>query len=146
MTHYVLDTNIISLILRDDPRVRQRFEQILTPEHLILGCPVVWYELRRGLLAKDAKNQMQRFEALFSAFTWQDYTIADWALAADLWSQRRTQGSPIQDADLLIAVFARNRNAILATNNDKDVTGLGVLVEDWARPVPQRSESSDSDQ
>lgn len=30
-----------------------------------------------------------------------------------------------------MTVFARNRNAILVSNNEKDFTGLGVTVENW---------------
>jgi predicted nucleic acid-binding protein len=85
------------------------------------------------LLAKNAQVQMQRFEALFELFVWQDYVAADWSLAATLWTQRCAQGKPISDADLLIGVFARNRSAILVTNNEKDFVGLGVTVENWLK-------------
>lgn len=74
---------------------------------------------------------MKRFEELFATFVWQDYTLVDWSLAATLWAQRRTQGIPIGDADLLIGVFAINRDAILITDNEKDFIELGVVVENW---------------
>jgi tRNA(fMet)-specific endonuclease VapC len=134
MASYVLDTNIVSLILRGDTQVRENFEKIVNPDNIILGCPVVWYELRRGLVAKDARRQVRRFEALFATFQWQNLTFRDWSLAATLWAQRRVQGMPVSDADLLIAVFARIRNAILVTNNEKDVVGLGVVIENWTEP------------
>ncbi len=135
MTVYVLDTNIISLIMRQHPTVRARFDAALGPQNDFLGCPVVWYEVRRGLLARDARNQIADFEFLFSTFLWQDYTQADWTLAASLWMQRRSQGLPIGDADLLIAVFARNRGAVLVTDNEKDFAGLGVTVDNWMVPA-----------
>jgi predicted nucleic acid-binding protein len=31
----------------------------------------------------------------------------------------------------MIAVFARNRGAILITDNEKDFADLGVAVENW---------------
>lgn len=129
--HYVFDTNIISWMLSYDQAIIARMNQQIKVDDRILGCPVVWYELRRGLLAKDAKRQMQRFEALYATFLWQDYTRDDWALAADLWSSRRAQGAPVNDADLLIAVFARNRNATLISDNVKDFAGLEVSIENW---------------
>lgn len=92
---------------------------------------MVWYEVRRGLLAKDAQSQMKNFEKLFSLYIWQDYTPKDWELASTLWAQRRTSGRPVADADLFIAVFAINRNAVLVTDNEKDFDGLGVQVENW---------------
>ncbi len=133
MTNYVLDTNIVSLILRRNASVDERFNQVLTPNNLILGCPTVWYELRRGLLAKDAKAQMKRFEALYATFEWQDYASADWHLAANLWLGRRTLGIPIGDADLLIGVFARNRNAVLVTDNEKDFVNLDIVLANWTQ-------------
>lgn len=128
---YVFDTNILSWLLARDQAVISRMNQEIKAEDVILGCPVVWYEIRRGLLAKDAHRQMQRFEALYSTFLWQDYTRDDWALAADLWTSRRVRGAPINDADLLIAVFARNRRAALVTDNVKDFAGLRVIIADW---------------
>lgn len=134
MTTYVLDTNVVSLILRGDLAVRRHFRQVLTADSPILGCPVVWYEVHRGLLARDAKGQMIQFEALFENFIWQDYTHADWTLAASLWAHRRGEGLPIGDADLLIGVFARNRDAVLVTDNEKDFAGLGITVQNWTLP------------
>ena len=130
MTSYVLDTNIISLILREHPAVTARMNAI-SMGNIVLGCPMVWHEVRRGLLARDAKAQMALFENLFATFQWQDYTRDDWSLAAEWWAQRRAAGQPIADADLLIAVFAHNRNAALVTDNEKDFADLGVNVENW---------------
>jgi predicted nucleic acid-binding protein len=131
MTAYVLDTSIISLILREHPTVTARLNTVTTSANHILGCPMVWYEARRGLRYRDAKSQMGLFLKLFSTFEWQEYTREDWTLASDWWAQRRKTGKPIADADLLIAVFARNRNAILISDNEKDFVDLGVTVENW---------------
>ncbi len=132
MTFYVLDTNIVSLILRRDAPTLKRFEAILVPDNLIIACPLVWYEVRRGLLKRDAQRQMRRFLELFATFAWQDYTQADWALAADLWAERHKQGLPIEDADLVIGAFARSRSAVLATNNASHFQRLGIIIEDWS--------------
>lgn len=134
MTDYIFDTNIVSLLLRNDKDVTQRMSTTIRPEDTIIGCPVVWYEIRRGLLAKDAKKQMERFEKLFAVFQWQDYTRDDWKQASEIWSSRRKSGKPISDADLLIGVFAQNRNAILVTDNEKDFVDLTVTIENWKNP------------
>ncbi len=131
MNYFVFDTNIVSGLLKLNPQLMQRLAGIVTPENVILGCPVVWYEVRRGLLEKGATVQMRDFEILFSRFVWQHYTLKDWSRATELWVKRRKQGMPVSDADLLIAVFALNRNATLVTNNEKDFAGLGVTVENW---------------
>jgi tRNA(fMet)-specific endonuclease VapC len=131
MSRYVLDTNIISFLLRREPRVFARYLQANTPDNVLYGCPIVYYEVRRGLLTRDARKQMVGFEKLFTSFNWQDYSRRDWMLAAALWARRTTGGRPVDDADLMIAVFARNRNAVLVTDNVKDFDGLDVTLENW---------------
>jgi hypothetical protein len=46
MAFYVFDTNTVSLILRRHPTVLGQLDHALTPDNLIIGCPLVWYELR----------------------------------------------------------------------------------------------------
>lgn len=131
MTFFVLDTNIISALLRRNVSATARLDITAVPENTFIGCPMVWHEIRRGLLARDARLQMRLFDVLFTQFDWQDYTREDWSLAAEWWANRRAVGRPIADADLLIAVFAYNRNAVLVTDNVKDFAGLGFIVENW---------------
>jgi tRNA(fMet)-specific endonuclease VapC len=133
MSRYVLDTNIVSFIVKRDSSVLSRFRSEITPDDVLIGCPMVWYEAQRGLLAKGAQSQINRFSALFNSFVWQDYTVEDWQLASQWWVRRRTAGSPIGDADLLIAVFTYVRDAILVTDNEKDFAALDVTVENGMR-------------
>ena len=132
MTEYVLDANIVAEILKSDAVVLNRFQELSAGEHEFLACPIVFYEVKRGLLWRDAHKQMLIFEHLFDDFTWQDYTSDDWNLAAELWAKRRVLGRPISETDLLIAVFARNRGAVLVTRNLKDFEELDLSLENWA--------------
>lgn len=136
MITYVLDTNIISLILRKEATVAARLEEVQSTRHRMFGCPAVWYEVRRGLLYRDSKAQMSHFFLLFDRFEWQDYTVDDWRLAAEIWANLRANGRQIADADLLIAVFALNRNAILVTDNEADFAGISVTIENWKKTPP----------
>jgi predicted nucleic acid-binding protein len=72
MSRYVFDTNIVSLLLRRDNDVLEAMKTKVLPSDEIIGCPIVWFEVHRGLMAKDAKGQLKRFEQLFAAFRWQD--------------------------------------------------------------------------
>lgn len=58
MTNYVMDTNIVSWIIRHDPYAMTHLNAVAIPDNLIIGCPMVWYEVRRGLIAKSAAVQM----------------------------------------------------------------------------------------
>ncbi|MFN8421466.1 MAG: PIN domain-containing protein [Anaerolineae bacterium] len=126
-----MDTNIISLLLRENANVVARMDVVTNEQNRFIGCPTVWYEVRRGLLTRDAKKQAAKFEALFNIFEWQDYATDDWKLASELWARRVLMGRPVSDADLLIAVFAINRDAVLVTDNEKDFAELGAKVENW---------------
>ena len=132
MSSYVIDTTIVSRLIRHDPYAMAQLNTVATSNKLIIVCPMVWYEVRRGLIAKGATVQMQYLENLFATFVWQDYSH-DWEQAAKLWVHRRAKGLPIGDADLLIGVFALNRDATLVTNNEKDFVELGINTENWTQ-------------
>lgn len=131
---YVLDTNILTALLRREESAAQRMQQALIADAEFLMCPVVFYELYRGLLHQDAKRQQSFFLQFTATFTWDDLAREDWAEAAQLWARLRRSGRSIgNDADLLIGTFAVRRNAIVVTDNIQDFTPLGVPVENWRR-------------
>ncbi len=131
MTTYLLDTNILSAIIRREAHTEQRFRQAVADDEMLLLSIVVFYEVKRGLLKRDAKKQMVTFEHLANQFAWCDTVQADWEQAAQLWAEREKAGRPIEDADLLIAAQAKRLGAILVTDNEKDFDGLGVVIENW---------------
>ena len=131
---YVLDTNILTALLRKEETATWRVQQALHANAEFLMCPVVFYEVYRGLLHRDARRQQGFFLQFTASFTWDDLAREDWEEAAQLWASLRRGGRPIEDdADLLIGTFAARRNAIVVTDNIKHFTPLGVPVENWRR-------------
>ena len=59
-----------------------------------------------------------------------------WVEAAALWAEQRRRGRTHDDADLLIAAFARRLRATLATNNTADFIDLDVPIVDWTVAQP----------
>ncbi len=131
MTTYLLDTNILSAVIRKEARADQRFRQAVDDDDVLLLSVVVFYEIRRGLLRRDAKKQMVTLEHLASQLAWCDVIQEDWEQAAWMWVERAKSGRPIADADVLIAAQAKRLEAILVTDNEKDFDGLGITVENW---------------
>jgi tRNA(fMet)-specific endonuclease VapC len=131
MIAYLLDTNIISALLKKEDEVERRLRETVAMKEMVFLSAVVHYEAKRGLLKRDAKNQMQGLERLVARFEWCDVLSADWELAAHLWVERTKIGKPIEDADLLIAAQAKRLGAILVTDNEKDFDDLGVKIENW---------------
>src|SRR5688572_19599063 len=101
MTNYVLDTNIVSIVLRKkNSKLISSFNEQLDQNDILLWCPVVYYEVKRGLLRQDAKNMTRAFELLFRQFQWEEVNRSDWEKAAELWAARLALGRPIADNDL----------------------------------------------
>lgn len=130
---YVLDTNILSGLLRSEPQLISRIDQAAAAQAEFLLCPLVFYEVLRGLLHRDAKKQMDLFFDYIKGFTREDFNQTDWQVAAQLWAGLRRMGWQISDADLLIAAYAMERQAVIVTDNQKDFEILDVTVENWRR-------------
>lgn len=131
LPRYVLDTNIITALLRYDAKPVAYATTAVRGKAEILLCPLVFYETLRGLLYRDANRQMELFLRYAAALTWDDFNRADWQRAAHLWGTLRQQGRPISDADLLIGAYAVERQAIVVTANQRHFDPLGVQTENW---------------
>ena len=131
MSRYVLDTNILSALLRYEAKPVEYTARAASANNELLLCPVVFYEALRGLLHRDAQMQRQRLLDYAAALIWDDFNRADWEIAADLWAALRSQGLQVSDADLLIGVYALQRQATVVTANEKHFMPLGVQTVNW---------------
>lgn len=132
MHRYSLDTNTLSSILRKDKHVVERFRAALAANHEFLLCPVVYYELRRGLLRKDASKQILALDELTSRFRWREFDKNIWMEAAQGWADACRRGRPSGDADLLIAYHAHCCSAVVVTANVKHFEPFPIQIENWA--------------
>ena len=130
-TRYVLDTNILTALLRYETKSVEYTARAAAANAEILLCPVVFYEALRGLLHRDAQKQKQNLLDYAAAFIWEDFDWADWEKAAELWATLRSQGMQVGDADLLIGVYAIQRQAIVITANERHFVPLGIQTENW---------------
>jgi tRNA(fMet)-specific endonuclease VapC len=138
VARFVLDTNIISQILRRNAPALARLGEAADHDDDLFMCPVVFYELWRGLSYRGADRQLEELTAFARTLQWIDYDRAMWVEAAGLWADRRRHGRTHDDADLLIAAFSRRLRATLVTNNTADFTDLDVPVVDWTADQPGR--------
>jgi len=138
VTRFVLDTNIVSQILRRNAAALARLSEAADHDDDLFMCPVVFYELWRGLSYRRADRQMRELNAFARTLQWVDYDRATWVETAELWADCRRRGRTHDDADLLIAAFARRLRATLVTNNTADFTDLDVPIVDWTADQPGR--------
>jgi len=130
----VLDTNIVSYLLRDIDPVSQQFAQAANQGDQFFLSPVVDYEIRRYLDLKGARRSLDRYQSLVRSWTPSLLETPDWHRAAMLWAERHRRGLGIEDADLLIAVTALKEEAVLVSHNGSDFKELGLRIDDWLIP------------
>ena len=128
---FVLDTNTISQILRRNVTAIAHLGEAARKGDDLVMCPVVFYEIWRGLLHRRAERQLADFNAFARTLRWVDYDRSTWVAAAELWADQRRRGRIHEDADLLIAAFTKRLSATLATNNTADFIDLDVPLDDW---------------
>jgi tRNA(fMet)-specific endonuclease VapC len=133
MIRFALDTNIISYILRNDLTVINRFQQEATQENEFVMLPVVYYEVSRWLMERNATKLQAEFNDLCSEFPLLDTTKDVWDKAAALYVHTRKIGKPIgSDADLLVAAYCLLNNCTLVTNNIRHFENIeGLSLANW---------------
>jgi tRNA(fMet)-specific endonuclease VapC len=129
---YLLDTNVITGILKQDARIVDRVTAALSADARMILSPIVYYEIKRGLLRRDARKQLEFFEQFAQSLHWDDLHRVDRMAAAQLWAGEVAHGRPPQDADILLAAQAQRLKAILVTANERHFAQLGVRLENWS--------------
>lgn len=131
MTRYLLDTNIISDLIRN-PQGRAAKRIAKAGEDTICTSIVVAAELRYGCaksgsarLTKAVEDVLGEIEVLpFEAPADADY--------GDIRTTLEAAGTPIGSNDMLIAAHARTLGATVVTANTQEFKRVGGLkVENW---------------
>ena len=129
---YALDSNIISYLLKDNDCVYNRYFDSLSQGNKCAIPLIVYYEVKRGLKASDANKKMRSFEKLCFEIGVDDLTQEDINVASDIYAERKRNGTPIEDTDLLIAAQCMTRGYTLVTNNTKHFKHIkGLELDDW---------------
>lgn len=129
---YVLDTNIITAILKGDETLKRKIKKNIIDGKSIFINAISYYEVKRGLLAINATAKLKRFDFFcnrFDLLLFDTHSIFD--IAAEIYSNLKKSGELIGDADILIASVVIFRNFILVSD-DTDFDRIRMLkVENW---------------
>ena len=131
---YLLDTNIVTAILKDDPKVIQKIEQTILDEEDIFINALSYYEIKRGLLASNATTKLARFEELcnqFGIILFDILTIFDRASEIYLELRKPVPHTPLEDADILIAALAQTKGFVLVSHDNHFNRISDLITEDW---------------
>jgi len=132
---FILDTNIVSEVMRDVPSPEVMAWLDERPKHDLYITAVTQAEIlsgisflpggrRRSELAEAAEHA---FSNLFSGRVLTFDSAAAQAYA-EIASARRSAGRPISQFDGQIAAIARSRSMTVATRNMADYEGCGITV------------------
>lgn len=135
----ILDTNVLSEILRPNPNERVLAWMATQPRPALFTTAVVEGEMLYGIrLLPEGARKASLYRAVRSIFT-DDFSgrvlFFDSDAAeryAEIAAARRTSGRPISQFDAMIAAIAYTRGAVVATRNTKDFIDCGIeLINPW---------------
>jgi hypothetical protein len=133
----VLDTNVLSEVLRPAPDSRVMAWLALQPRSALFTTTITEAEILYGvrLLADGSRKEAlsiaiedifdKDFAGRLLSF---DSDAAD--MYADIAASRRNSGRPISQFDAMIAAVTKSRGATLATRNVRDFVNCGVAIVD----------------
>ncbi len=128
----LIDTDILSAIMRQHPAALSRARAYLMVHHRLTFSIITRYEILRGLHARNAMAQLAAFDQLCQVSTILPLTDAIVVRAAAIYADLHQRGSIIGDADILIAAAGLEHGLIVATNNESHYRRItGIRLENW---------------
>ncbi|MDR3213212.1 MAG: type II toxin-antitoxin system VapC family toxin [Azoarcus sp.] len=133
MSGYLLDTNIISDVIRnpDGPAAR-RIEQV-GPKGIFTSI-IVASELRYGCAKKGSPRLLTRVEGILETIPVLPLDIPADTKYGGIRTELEAAGQPIGMNDLLIAAHAHALDLTLVTDNTREFSRIrGLNVENWLK-------------
>ncbi len=133
MKQAILDTDSVSYFFRGAPQVVEKVDQYLKEHGFINITVVTYYEVMNGLLYKDAKKQLARFEEFVRLNNVLPLSLNAATISAEAFAKLRKSGKVIGHNDVLIAGIALEQDMVLITNNTSHFQRIeGLAIDNWA--------------
>lgn len=131
MTRYMLDTNIVSDLIRNPQgKVAKRIAKL--GEDNICTSIIVAAELRYGCAKSGSKRLLKAVEDLLGEMKVLPFEVPADTEYGGIRAKLETSGKPIGGNDLLIAAHAYATGATIVTANSSEFKRiLGLNVENW---------------
>jgi tRNA(fMet)-specific endonuclease VapC len=131
---YVLDTNVVSALMKGEPRVLARLLQV--GRSAVLVPQPVLSEIAYGIARLPPSRRKQELSTVYARVL-QEFNRATWtdevsARFGDQKVKTEKRGQRLEDFDLAIAAHALAEGHVLVTANGKHMLRLeGLETEDW---------------
>jgi tRNA(fMet)-specific endonuclease VapC len=134
MTRYLLDTNIVSDLIRNPQgKIARRIAEI--GENLVCTSIIVAAELRYGATKKNSARLTAQLESVFGGLEILPFETPAEIAYGDLRTQLEAAGKPIGGNDMLIAAHAISLGHTIVTDNEREFSRIdGFTLENWLRP------------
>ena len=130
----MLDTDILSEFLRGNRKVVGKVDEYLHEYSFINLSIITYYEILNGLLYKDAKRQLSKFEEFIELNKVIPLTLRTVKIAATIQADLRKKGTEIGHTDTLIAGIAISNDFQLITNNTEHFKRIKNLeIANWKK-------------
>ncbi len=131
MSDYLLNTNIISALLRDPNGPAARHIERVGPKRIFTSI-VVAAELRYGCAKKGSAKLQAKVESLLSALPVLPLDVPVDIKYGSLRAELEAAGEPIGANDLWIGAHACTLGLTLVTGNTREFERIpGLAVENW---------------
>jgi predicted nucleic acid-binding protein len=146
MTRYLLDTNIISNVVKPQPSEALLVWMGAQQDEDLFIASLTVAEIRRGILEKPKGKKRDVLEAWFSGPEGPQALFAGRILGFDdnaaliwarLMAEGKAAGHPRSALDMIVAAIAGANNCVIVTDNEKDFAGLRMVnpIRDGAPKV-----------
>lgn len=131
MNGYLLDTNIISALIRDPDGPAARHAERVGSDQICTSI-IVAAELRYGCAKKGSSKLLAKVEDLLNVIPILPLDIPADSEYGGIRTELEAAGKPIGANDLLIAAHAQALGMTLVTNNTQEFERIrGLAVENW---------------
>lgn len=136
MTRYLLDTNIISNVVKLQPSQSLLSWMAMQRDDDLFIASLTIAEIRRGILEKPRGKKRDALDAWFSGPEGPQELFAGRTLPFDdkaglIWAQLMAEGKavgrPRSGLDMIIAAVAGANNCIVVMDNERDFDGLHIV-------------------
>ena len=136
MTRYLLDTNVISNVVKPMPSPALAAWMSAQADEDLFISAITLAEIRRGVLERPAGRKRRELEEWFSGRSGPVALFAGRVLpfdeiAAMAWARLMAEGTargrPRSAIDMMIAAIAAANDCVVITDNEKDFAGLTIV-------------------
>ncbi|QOZ10124.1 type II toxin-antitoxin system VapC family toxin [Bradyrhizobium sp. CCBAU 51765] len=136
MTRYLLDTNIISNVVKPRPSESLMSWMSMQRDEDLFIASLTVAEIRRGILEKQRGKKRDLLDVWFSGPEGPQALFAARILSFDdkaglvwarLMAEGKTTGKPRNALDMIIAAVAAANDCVVVTDNEKDFAGITVF-------------------